>query len=73
MNAGPSCGTANLKAARLVELLGLLVVGGLVRVGLAPYKTEDELERLVAAVADLPRSARGAQTSRTAGSPPQGR
>ena len=45
-------------AARLVELLGLQDRGGLVRVGLAPYTTEGELERLVAAVGDLSRSMR---------------
>jgi cysteine desulfurase family protein (TIGR01976 family) len=40
-------------AYRLVEALGLLQRGGLVRVGLAPYNTADELERLVAAVTEL--------------------
>ena len=45
-------------AHRLVELLGLLPHGGLVRAGLAPYTTEGELERLVAAVADLSRAVR---------------
>ncbi|NLT92009.1 MAG: cysteine desulfurase-like protein [Actinobacteria bacterium] len=45
-------------AHRLVELLGLLPRGGLVRVGLAPYTTEEELERLVTAVAELARAAR---------------
>jgi cysteine desulfurase family protein (TIGR01976 family) len=45
-------------AQRLVELLGLQPRGGLVRVGLAPYTTEGELERLVAAVGDLSRSVR---------------
>jgi cysteine desulfurase family protein (TIGR01976 family) len=45
-------------AAKLVRLLGLSERGGLVRVGLAPYTTKGELERLVTAVADLPRSAR---------------
>ena len=45
-------------AQRLVELLGLQGRGGLVRVGLAPYTTEGELERLVAAVGDLSRSVR---------------
>ncbi len=45
-------------AHRLVELLGLHPRGGLVRVGLAPYTTEGELERLVAAVGDLSRSVR---------------
>ena len=45
-------------AARLVELLGLAPRGGLIRVGLAPYTTQGELERLVTAVADLSRSVR---------------
>ncbi len=45
-------------AHRLVELLGLLESGGLVRVGLAPYTTEGELERLVTAVGDLARALR---------------
>jgi cysteine desulfurase family protein (TIGR01976 family) len=45
-------------AHRLVELLGLQDRGGLVRVGLAPYTTDGELERLVAAVGDLARSMR---------------
>ena len=45
-------------AFRLVELLGLLDRGGLIRVGLAPYNTMAELERLVTAVADLSRSVR---------------
>ncbi|MFA4965073.1 MAG: cysteine desulfurase-like protein [Thermoleophilia bacterium] len=45
-------------ALRLVELLGLLERGGLIRVGLAPYNTAAELERLVQAVADLSRSVR---------------
>jgi cysteine desulfurase family protein (TIGR01976 family) len=45
-------------ARRLVELLGLQPRGGLVRVGLAPYTTAGELERLVNAVGDLSRSVR---------------
>ena len=45
-------------AARLVELLGLAKRGGLIRVGLAPYTTQGELERLVTAVGDLSRSVR---------------
>jgi cysteine desulfurase family protein (TIGR01976 family) len=45
-------------AARLVELLGLEERGGLIRVGLAPYTTAGELERLVSAVGDLSRSVR---------------
>jgi cysteine desulfurase family protein (TIGR01976 family) len=45
-------------AARLVELLGLAGRGGLIRAGLAPYTTQGELERLVAAVSTLARSVR---------------
>ncbi len=45
-------------ASRLIELLGLQERGGLVRVGLAPYTTEGELERLVVAARDLARSVR---------------
>jgi selenocysteine lyase/cysteine desulfurase len=45
-------------AHRLVELLGLLPRGGLVRAGLAPYTTEAEIERLVTAVGELSRSVR---------------
>jgi cysteine desulfurase family protein (TIGR01976 family) len=39
-------------ATRLVERLGLLDQGGLVRVGIAPYNTQEELERLVKALDD---------------------
>ena len=45
-------------AFRLVEQLGLLDRGGLIRVGLAPYNTMAELERLITAVTDLSRSVR---------------
>jgi len=45
-------------AHRLVERLGLLAAGGLIRAGLAPYTTEGELQRLVAAVADLAKAVR---------------
>jgi cysteine desulfurase family protein (TIGR01976 family) len=44
-------------AFKLVERLGLLDRGGLVRAGLAPYNTMEEAERLVAAVAELAASA----------------
>jgi cysteine desulfurase family protein (TIGR01976 family) len=37
-------------ASRLMELTGLAAIGGLVRVGLCPYNTSDEVERLFAAV-----------------------
>ncbi len=55
---GLSTWDGHFYALRLVELLGLLESGGLVRVGLAPYNTAGELERLVAAVSDLARSVR---------------
>ena len=45
-------------AVRLVELLGLADRGGLVRVGLAPYNTADEVDRVVHAVGDLARAVR---------------
>lgn len=40
-------------ALRLVELLGLESSGGLVRVGLSPYNTEDEVDRLLEALQKL--------------------
>jgi cysteine desulfurase family protein (TIGR01976 family) len=40
-------------AVRLVERLGLIERGGLVRAGLAPYTTDTEVERLLAAVRRL--------------------
>ena len=46
-------------AFKLVERLGLMDRGGLVRAGLAPYNTMEEAERLIAAVAELATSARG--------------
>jgi selenocysteine lyase/cysteine desulfurase len=39
-------------AARLVERLGLNDTGGLVRVGIAPYNTKEELDRLLDALKD---------------------
>jgi cysteine desulfurase family protein (TIGR01976 family) len=45
-------------AFRLVQKLGLLDRGGLVRIGLAPYNTAAEIERLVTAVDELSRSVR---------------
>jgi selenocysteine lyase/cysteine desulfurase len=39
-------------AIRLVERLGLLDRGGLVRVGIAPYNNEAELVRLIEALQD---------------------
>jgi len=40
-------------ATRLVEKLGLVDQGGLVRVGLVPYNTADEVERVIDAVTEL--------------------
>ena len=40
-------------ANRLVECLGLLEDGGLVRVGLAPYNSAQEIERLILAIRGL--------------------
>jgi cysteine desulfurase family protein (TIGR01976 family) len=48
-------------AFKLVDRLGLLDRGGLVRAGLAPYNTMEEAERLIAAVAELAHSVRGAR------------
>ena len=45
-------------AVRLVERLGLIDRGGLVRVGLCPYTTREEIERLIAAVRGLATSVR---------------
>lgn len=39
-------------AIRLIERLGLLDRGGLIRIGIAPYNTMEELDRLVAALKD---------------------
>ena len=43
-------------AVRLVEILGLMNSGGLVRVGLSPYNTEEEIRRLVDEVQRIARS-----------------
>lgn len=43
-------------AARFVELAGLTDRGGLVRVGLCPYNTADEVERVITAVHELGRT-----------------
>jgi cysteine desulfurase family protein (TIGR01976 family) len=40
-------------ALRLVDKLGLLERGGLVRVGLAPYNTAEEVERVITAVGEI--------------------
>lgn len=45
-------------AVRLVERLGLIESGGLVRVGLCPYTTREELDRLLDAVRGLAKAAR---------------
>jgi cysteine desulfurase family protein (TIGR01976 family) len=44
-------------AARLVQLADLADKGGLLRIGLCPYNTAGEVERVIAAVAALARSA----------------
>jgi len=44
-------------AIRLVERLGLMESGGLVRAGLAPYTTPREVERLIASVRRLAKGA----------------
>lgn len=41
-------------ATTLIERLGLVDQGGLVRIGIAPYNTRDELERVVSALRDKP-------------------
>jgi cysteine desulfurase family protein (TIGR01976 family) len=43
-------------AAKLVEILGLEKNGGLVRVGLSPYNTEEEIDRLLDEVNHLAKS-----------------
>ena len=43
-------------AMRLVERLGLMESGGLVRAGLAPYTTPEDVTRLIAAVAEIARA-----------------
>jgi cysteine desulfurase family protein (TIGR01976 family) len=43
-------------ARRLVDKLGLLERGGLVRVGLAPYNTAEEVERVITAVGEIARA-----------------
>ena len=40
-------------ATTLIERLGLSDSGGLVRIGLAPYNTETEVERLYAAIEEI--------------------
>jgi len=42
-------------AARPVEVLGLAERGGLLRAGFSMYNTEEEVERLVAGVAEIVR------------------
>jgi len=39
-------------ATTLVKKLGLLDKGGLIRIGIAPYNTQEELERVIAALKD---------------------
>ena len=46
--------SGNFYAVTIVDRLGLAGSGGLVRVGMAPYTTVEEVDRLLGAVADLP-------------------
>jgi len=52
--AGISVWSGDFYAVTIVERLGLAASGGLVRAGMAPYTTEEEVDRLLAAVAALP-------------------
>ena len=54
-------------AIRLVEVLGLLERGGLIRAGLAPYNTALEVERLLKAVEEMAPAARAAPKRPAAG------
>lgn len=46
--------SGNFYAVTIVERLGLAASGGLVRAGMAPYTTEEDVDRLLAVVAELP-------------------
>ena len=52
--AGVYVWSGNFYAVTVVERLGLARSGGLVRAGMAPYTTEEEVDRLLAVVAGLP-------------------
>ena len=52
--AGVYVWSGNFYAVTIVERLGLAASGGLVRAGMAPYTTEEEVDRLLAVVAGLP-------------------
>lgn len=43
----------NFYAITIVKELGLADTGGMVRIGLAPYNTEDEIDRLLSVLAEL--------------------
>jgi cysteine desulfurase family protein (TIGR01976 family) len=52
--AGVYVWSGNFYAVTIVERLGLAASGGLVRAGMAPYTTEEDVDRLLAVVAELP-------------------
>jgi cysteine desulfurase family protein (TIGR01976 family) len=52
--AGVYVWSGNFYAVTVVERLGQAASGGLVRAGVAPYTTEEEVDRLLAVVAGLP-------------------
>jgi cysteine desulfurase family protein (TIGR01976 family) len=52
--AGVYVWSGNFYAVTIVERLGLAPSGGLVRAGMAPYTTEEDVDRLLAMVAELP-------------------
>jgi cysteine desulfurase family protein (TIGR01976 family) len=52
--AGVYVWSGNFYAVTIVERLGLAPSGGLVRAGMAPYTTEEDVDRLLAVVAELP-------------------
>lgn len=52
--AGVYVWSGNFYAVTIVERLGLAASGGLVRAGMAPYTTEEDVDRLLAMVAELP-------------------
>ena len=49
--------SGNYYALRLMERLGLEAEGGAVRIGLTHYNTVEEIDRLIAVLASIPRSA----------------
>jgi cysteine desulfurase family protein (TIGR01976 family) len=55
--------SGNYYALRLMEALGLEGSGGAVRVGLAHYNTTQEIDRLIAALRDVPHARLGEKTA----------